>query len=150
MRDVIPTDVTLRYDYAPSGEVAGRFMAGLKEGRILATRCSRSGLTYVPPRSFCERTFEKCDAWVEAGVEGVIETSAIVGARLRGEAKAPVAIAFVRASRARTGDRQLRRRPDFEDYVTRIEAHRARRGWWAEFAEVREGRVTDFSFVCID
>ena len=34
--DVITETVTLRYDYA-LGEVAGRFMAGLKEGKILAT-----------------------------------------------------------------------------------------------------------------
>ena len=46
---VITEQVTLRYDYA-LGEVAGRFMAALKEGKILATRCSKSGLTYLPPR----------------------------------------------------------------------------------------------------
>ena len=40
-RDAITETVTLRYDYA-LGEVAGRFMAGLKEGKILATRCSKS------------------------------------------------------------------------------------------------------------
>ena len=44
-RDAITETVTLRYDYA-LGEVAGRFMAGLKEGKILATRCSKS--TSVP------------------------------------------------------------------------------------------------------
>ena len=55
--EVITDVVTLRYDYS-LGEVAGRFMAGLKEGKILATRCSKSGLTYLPPRSYCERSFE--------------------------------------------------------------------------------------------
>ena len=57
---VITDRVSLRYDYA-LGEVAGRFMEGLKQGKILATRCSKSGMTYLPPRSFCERSFEPCE-----------------------------------------------------------------------------------------
>src|SRR6185436_442023 len=93
--NVITETVTLRYNYA-LGEVAGRFMAGLKEGKILATHCSKSGLTYLPPRAYCERSFEKCDAWVEAGLEGVIEASTIVVRGFEGKRKPPVAIAFVR------------------------------------------------------
>ena len=55
---VVTDVITLRYDYA-LGEVAGHFMQGLREGKVLATRCSKSGLTYLPPRAFCERSFEK-------------------------------------------------------------------------------------------
>ena len=91
--EVITDVVTLRYDYS-LGEVAGRFMAGLKERKILATHCSKSGLTYLPPRSYCERSFEKCDAWVEAGLEGVIEASTIVVRGFQGKRKPPVAIAL--------------------------------------------------------
>ena len=92
---VITDRVSLRYDYA-LGEVAGRFMEGLKQGKILATRCSKSGMTYLPPRSFCERSFEPCDLWVEAGSEGVVEASTIVVRGFEGKRKPPVAIAFVR------------------------------------------------------
>src|SRR6266850_1805159 len=81
--EVITEVVTLRYDYS-LGEVAGRFMAGLKEGKILATRCSKSGLTYLPPRAYCERSFEPCDEWVEAGQEGTIEAATIVNAQFEG------------------------------------------------------------------
>src|SRR3569833_2683851 len=93
--DVITEQLTLRYDYA-LGEVAGRFMQGLRERRSLATRCSKSGLTYLPPRSYCERSFERCDGWVDAGPEGVIEASTIVVRGFEGKRKPPVAIAFVR------------------------------------------------------
>src|SRR4051812_37475656 len=93
--DVITDHVTLRYDYA-LGEVAGRFMQGLRERKILATHCSKSGLTYLPPRSYCERSFERCDSWVDAGPEGVIEASTIVVRGFEGKRKPPVAIAFVR------------------------------------------------------
>ena len=37
--------------------------------RIVATRRSASGLTYLPPRAYCERSFEKCDGFVDAGNE---------------------------------------------------------------------------------
>jgi uncharacterized OB-fold protein len=55
-------------------------------------------------RAFCPKiqtnvaagTFERCDSWVEAGTEGVIEASTIVVRGFEGKRKSPVAIAFVR------------------------------------------------------
>lgn len=147
--EVITDHVTLRYDYA-LGEVAGRFMAGLKEGKILATRCSKSGLTYVPPRSFCERTFEKCDAWVEAGGEGVIETSTIVVRGFEGKRKAPVAIAFVRLDGTDSAIANYVDGLELEDYDADMKRIAPGKRLRVKFAEIREGRITDFSFVCID
>jgi uncharacterized OB-fold protein len=40
---IITDTISLKYDYA-LGQVAGKFMDGLKEGKILATRCSKSAL----------------------------------------------------------------------------------------------------------
>lgn len=97
--DVITEQVTLRYDYA-LGEVAGRFMSYLNEAKILATRCSRSALSDLPPRAYRERRFQKCDAWVEAGLEGVIEASTIVVRGFEGKRPPPVAIAFLRLNAA--------------------------------------------------
>ncbi len=147
--DVITDHVTLRYDYA-LGEVAGRFMAGLKDGKILATRCSKSGLTYLPPRSYCERTFEPCDGWVEAGLEGVIETSTVVVRGFEGKRKPPVAIAFVRLDGIDSAignyvdDLDL---SDFDAAIRRIAPGKRVR---VRFADTREGRITDFSFVTIE
>src|SRR5256885_328805 len=93
--ETITDIVTLRYDYA-LGEVAGRFMAGWRAGKILPPPCSKSGLPSLPPRAYCERSFEKCDAGGEAGLEGVIETPPIVMRGFEGRRKPPVAIAFVR------------------------------------------------------
>ena len=147
--EVITDIVTLRYDYS-LGEVAGRFMAGLKEGKILATRCSKSGLTYLPPRSYCERSFEKCDAWVEAGLEGVIESSTIVVRGFEGKRKPPVAIAFVKLDGIDSAIGNYVDGLDLSNYdaamVKLAPGQRVR----VEFAEAREGRITDFSFVCID
>ena len=147
--DVITDHVTLRYDYA-LGEVAGRFMEGLRQGKILATHCSKSGLTYVPPRSFCERSFEPCDGWVEAGHEGVVETSTIVMRGFEGSRKAPVAIAFVRLDGTDSAIANYvdgLELTDIEADMDRIAPGRRLR---VRFAEQREGRITDFTFECID
>lgn len=147
--EVITEQVTLRYDYS-LGEVAGRFMAGLKQGRILATRCSKSGLTYLPPRSYCERTFEKCDEWVEAGMEGTIEASTIVIRGFEGKRKPPVAIAFVRLDGTDSAIGNYVDGIDLSNHETAMKRLTPGKRVRAQFAATREGRITDFSFVCID
>ena len=147
--DVVTEQITLRYDYA-LGEVAGRFMAGLKEGKILATRCSKSGLTYLPPRSYCERTFAKCDSWVEAGLEGVIEASTIVVRGFEGKRNPPVAIAFVRLDGIDSAIGNYVDGLDLTDYEAAMKKLAPGNRVRVQFAEVRQGRVTDFSFVCLE
>jgi len=141
--------VHLRYDYA-LGEVSGRFMDGLKEGKILATYCSSSGLTYLPPRSYCERSFEKCDRWVEAQLEGVIETSTIVVRGFEGKRKVPVAIAFVRLDGVDSAIANYVDGLDLTDLDAAMERIAPGQRLRVKFADEREGRITDFSFVCID
>lgn len=146
---VVTEHVTLRYDYS-LGEVAGRFMDGLKEGKILATRCSTSALTYLPPRSYCERTFEKCDSWVEVGLQGVIETSTIVVRGFEGKRKPPVAIAFVRLDGADSAIGNYVDGLDLSNYEEAMKRLAPGQRVRVEFAAQREGRITDFSFICID
>ena len=74
-----PGEWQVRYRY-PVGEVGARFFDALKHKRIVATSCSASGMTYLPPRAYCERSFEKCDGYVDAGSEGTIESATIVSA----------------------------------------------------------------------
>ena len=147
--DTITDHVTLRYDYA-LGEVAGRFMAGLREGKILATRCSTSGLTYLPPRAYCERSFAKCDSWVEAALEGTIEASTIVVRGFEGKRKPPVAIAFVRLDGINSAIGNYVDGLDLSNYDAAMAQLAPGTRVRVQFAESREGRITDFSFVCID
>jgi len=147
--DVITDHVTLRYDYA-LGEVAGRFMAGLREGKILATRCSKSGYVYLPPRSYCERSFEPCDGWVEAGLEGVIETSTIVVRGFEGKRKPPVAIAFVRLDGVDSAIGNYVDELDLSNYEEAMQTIAPGKRVRVRFAQEREGRITDFTFVCIE
>ena len=147
--DAISETVTLRYDYA-LGEVAGRFMAGLKEGKILATRCSKSALTYLPPRSYCERTFEKCDSWVEVGSEGTIEASTIVVRGFEGKRKPPVAIAFVRLDGTDSAIGNYVDELDLSNYEAAMQRIAPGKRVKVKFAPKREGRITDFSFICTE
>jgi len=125
-------------------------MQGLRERRIMATRCSKSGLTYLPPRAYCERSFEKCDSWVEAGHEGTIETSTIVVRGFEGKRKPPVAIAFVRLDGVDSAIGNYVDDIDLSDLDEAMKHIAPGKRVRVQFASEREGRITDFSFVCID
>lgn len=62
-----------RYNYT-AGWALGRFLAGLKEGKILGTVCKKCGRVFVPPRMYCSYCFREVDDWVEASPEGTIVT----------------------------------------------------------------------------
>lgn len=143
---VLTEEVTLRYDYA-LGEVAGAFMDGLKQRKIMATRCSKSGMVYLPPRAFCERSFEKCDGWVEAGTEGVIEASTIVVRGFEGSRPPPIAVAFVRLDGVHSAIANYIEGVDLSDTEQAMERIRPGARVRVEFVAQPQGRVTDFYFV---
>jgi uncharacterized OB-fold protein len=147
--EVVSCEVRLHYNYAV-GQVAGRFMQGLREGKILATRCSKSGLTYLPPRAYCERTFERCDSWVEAPGEGVIEASTIVVRGFEGKRKPPVAIAFVRLDGIDSAIANYVDGLDLSDYEAAMKRLAPGKRARVVFKAHREGRITDFSFECME
>jgi uncharacterized OB-fold protein len=146
---VITDEISLRYDYA-LGEVAGHFMQGLKDGKILATRCSASGLTYLPPRAYCERSFQRCDSWVEAGAEGLIEASTIVVRGAEGSRKGPTAIAFVRLDGVDSAIANFVDGLDLSDPDAAIAKIAPGVRVRVVFADERNGRITDFAFELCD
>jgi uncharacterized OB-fold protein len=107
-------------------------------------------MTYLPPRSYCERSFEPCDAWVEVGFEGVIEASTIVVRGFEGKRKPPVAIAFVRLDGTDSAIGNYVDGVDLTDYALAMERLKPGRRVRVEFAAQREGRITDFSFRCLE
>jgi len=66
-------------DYAYTLGIAGeRFLMEIKENaRIMGAKCQKCDLTYVPPRMFCERCFEKLTEWIEMGNTGTVHTYTI-------------------------------------------------------------------------
>lgn len=63
----------LRYRY-DAGEAIGRYLAELKQGRLIARRCDGCRRVMIPPRMFCERCFRPTDDWVFLRDTGTILT----------------------------------------------------------------------------
>jgi uncharacterized protein len=91
----------LSYKHA-LGETTGRFLAGLKEGRLLARGCPKCERVLVPPRSFCDRCMVATGDWVEVGLGGVIEMFTIVCEPFKGLPEPPYALAYVTPDGAST------------------------------------------------
>ena len=104
--DVLVAPNILEYPYARSvGPVIGRFMTGLRDGRILGIRAA-DGRVIVPPTEYDPVTSETLgeDRFVEVGQAGVVTTWAWVHQpRERHPLQRPFAWALVRLDGADTG-----------------------------------------------
>lgn len=49
-----------------------RFFDGLKEGKIVASRCEECGVTYLPPRIYCEECLSEINQFIEINQNGVV------------------------------------------------------------------------------
>jgi len=77
-KKVLTTEWHPKTDYGwDSGYAIGKFLQGLKEGKILGTKCVRCGRVMVPPRSFCEWCHRDVDEWVELKDTGRILTFSV-------------------------------------------------------------------------
>jgi uncharacterized OB-fold protein len=83
-----------RYTVGIAGE---KFFREIQEhGRFLGTVCPACGITYVPPRLYCERCFAHLKEWVEVPTTGRVHTFTIVHLDLDGEPlPEPRILAFV-------------------------------------------------------
>ncbi len=60
-----------------AGESIGRFLAELKEGRLVGRKCDKCGRILFPPRSFCEECFVRAGDFVTLKDSGTVETYSI-------------------------------------------------------------------------
>src|SRR5207244_5799758 len=63
----------LRYAW-DTGEAIGRYLAELKEGRLIARACRKCERVMITTRMFCERCFRPTDEWVYVKDTGKIFT----------------------------------------------------------------------------
>jgi hypothetical protein len=64
-----------------AGVAIGRYLDGLRDGRILGRECRACERVLVPPRLFCERCFRSTDGWVEVESTGTVQTFSICHVR---------------------------------------------------------------------
>jgi uncharacterized protein len=57
-----------------TGEAMGRYLAELKQGRLIARCCRACERVMIPPRMFCERCFRPTDDWVYVKDTGTVNT----------------------------------------------------------------------------
>lgn len=57
-----------------SGIAIGKYLEGLKHGKIFGVECHKCGRKMVPPRIFCEWCFKPIDNWIELQDTGEVNT----------------------------------------------------------------------------
>ena len=84
-----------KYNWA-AGVANSRFLAELKEGRLIARKCTKCERVLVPPRMYCEKDFRPTDEWVYVKDTGTINTYSIshVGTDAR-RLKTPILVAVI-------------------------------------------------------
>lgn len=75
---VITVSHSVRAEYLwDAGEAIGRYLDGLREGRIMGRDCRGCERVLVPPRMFCEQCFRPTDRWVEVPATGTVNTFSV-------------------------------------------------------------------------
>ncbi len=72
----VPYSANLRYRWS-TGAAVGRFLAELKNGKIVGRKCDKCKRVLVPPRMFCERDFIQTSKWVYVQDAGIVDTYSI-------------------------------------------------------------------------
>ncbi|MEW6264146.1 MAG: Zn-ribbon domain-containing OB-fold protein [Thermodesulfobacteriota bacterium] len=83
------------YTYGRAGEA---YFRSLKEkGVFTGARCDRCGITYVPPRIYCEKCFDRLeDRYLEVSFRGTVHTFTVLYRNLDGsEKETPLIMAMV-------------------------------------------------------
>jgi uncharacterized protein len=85
------------------GPVIGRFLGGLRDGRISGIR-TRAGKVLVPPTEYDPETSEPLDEWVDVADRGVVTTWSFIAQPRPGQPlDRPFAWALIRLDGADTG-----------------------------------------------
>ena len=60
-----------------AGVAIGKYLAELKQGRLIGAECRHCQTTIIPPRTVCEWCFKPVSKWVELEARGTVNTFSI-------------------------------------------------------------------------
>ncbi len=129
-----------------AGRVASHFFHGIKEKRILATRCPRCQRVLMPPRPFCERCFVPLEEWVEVAQQGTLEAFTVCYARFTGLPDPPYCLILVKLDGADTALNHLLAEVELEDVERMKEAIQIGMRLEAVWQDEREGGIQDIKY----
>jgi uncharacterized OB-fold protein len=93
-------------DYIYTAGIAGeKFYVTIRdEGKLLATRCDKCNITYMPPRMYCDKCFAELTNFIEVPSTGTIESFTITHKNRDGEQlPAPIILAFIKIDKTDGG-----------------------------------------------
>ncbi|MEJ5186998.1 MAG: Zn-ribbon domain-containing OB-fold protein, partial [Candidatus Geothermincolales bacterium] len=130
-----------------NGVAIGRYLAELKEGRIIARKCNKCRRIMLPPRMFCELCWRPTDEWVYVEDTGTVNTFSICyinwdASRLP-EGARPHIPAVIEIDGASPGMGILHKLGEVEPEEVRIGMRV--KAVWKDPAE-REGSITDILY----
>lgn len=98
--DNIPTKYL--YSYGIAGE---RFFREIKDhGRLMTAKCKSCGISYIPPRLYCEECFEELQAWTPLKSEGEVYSYTISHVSIDGtRSNKPKVLALIKFSGVKGG-----------------------------------------------
>ena len=137
IRDRIKID----YKYTYGGQ-SKFFIEVMNNKKLLGTKCTKCGKTWMPPRINCSECYVPAN-WIEMKQSGTIEVSTIVWYTTSAFIKAiPYGIGFIKLDGADTALLQ----GIFSENLVPSKIKKGRRVK-AVFSKEREGKMTDFFFV---
>jgi len=72
----LPCNPKLRYAW-DTGQAVGRYLEGLKEGKLIGKKCNECNRIMIPPRMFCELCYRPSDEWVTLKDTGTVNTFSV-------------------------------------------------------------------------
>lgn len=78
----------VKYKWLFRTDLLERYVAGLKEKKILGTKCPECGRVFTPPAARCGRCFIELDEWTEVSDKGTLVAYTIGYSSITGEAYA--------------------------------------------------------------
>ncbi|MDI6690721.1 MAG: Zn-ribbon domain-containing OB-fold protein [Candidatus Bathyarchaeota archaeon] len=128
-----------------AGIAISRFLEELKNGKIIATTCSKCGRIMVPPRIYCEKCFKPADGWKYVKDTGVINTFSV--SFLAADAsrlKEPIVVAIINLDGASEGMGIVHRIEEYGDWREVKIGMKVKAVW--KPPEERTGAITDIAY----
>jgi uncharacterized OB-fold protein len=144
-------DVNWNLDYKVRlGRAWSKFMRGLQDGVIRASRCDDCARTFVPPQTYCESCFAPIKDWREVPATGTLRAATIVYQGFEGGPEAPYAVGAIQVDETDTLLMHFIGGVDLSDQESARAALANGTRVRAVWAEDRNGEITDIAHFVVD